>query len=250
MREPRPSPIESQGGAAVFATTHWSLVLRAASTHSPEASLALETLCRTYWPPLYAYVRRKGHSTHEAQDLVQEFISRLLAREDLAKVSQDRGKFRSFLLASMNHFLANEWDRSQSQKRGGGKTVFSLDQALEEGNPWGEPSSSQTPEREYERRWAETVIARTLTRLRAEWELRYQARHFDDLKGYLMDARGTTPFSEAAARLGITESALKSVVHRLRKRYRELFREEIAQTVEDASEVDGEIRHLLAALGD
>lgn len=250
MPEPKRSPIESRDGAAVFATTRWSVVLRAGVAPSPQSSEALETLCRTYWPPLYAFVRRRGYDVHEAQDMVQEFIARLLERQDLGTVDPSKGKFRSFLLASMSHFLANEWNRSQRQKRGGGKIIFSLDQALAEGVAGVEPASPTTPEREFERRWAETVIQRALERLRSEWERRYQARHFDDLKVFLLEERGASPFAGVASQLGITESALKSIVHRLRKRYRELFREEIAQTVDDPKEVDAEIRHLLEALGD
>jgi RNA polymerase sigma factor (sigma-70 family) len=249
MPERKPSPIESASGAAVFATTRWSLVLRAGDSNLPQSSAALETLCRLYWPPLYAFVRRRGYDVHESQDLIQAFIVSLLERRDLSAVSPDKGKFRSFLLAALNHFLLNQWNRSQTQKRGGGKLIFSLDMALAEGMPGVDPAVSETPEKEFERRWAETVIQNVLKRLREEWERRYQSRFFDDLKVYLLEERGSTPFAVTAQRMGITESALKSIVHRLRKRFRELFREEIAGTVEDPSQVEDEIRHLFAALG-
>lgn len=249
MPEKKPSPIESGGGAAVFATTRWSVVLRAGDSNQPHSSAALETLCRLYWPPLYAFVRRRGHDVHESQDLIQAFIVSLLERRDLSAVSPDKGKFRSFLLASLNHFLLNEWNRSQTQKRGGGKIIFSLDMALAEGMPGVEPAVAETPEKEFERRWAETVIENVLKRLREEWERRYQPRFFDDLKVYLLEERGSAPFAKTAQQMGITESALKSIVHRLRKRFRELFREEIAGTVEDPGQIEDEIRHLFSALG-
>lgn len=248
MPERKPSPIESGAGAAVFATTRWSLVLRAGDSQGPECSEALETLCRVYWPPLYSFVRRKGYEVHESQDLIQGFIASLLTRRDLQGVHPAKGKFRSFLLASLNHFLLNEWNHSQRQKRGGGQQIFSLDFALAEGLPGVEPAVQETPEKEFERRWAETVVQQVLKRLREEWERRYQPRFFDDLKVYLLEDRGTSPFAETAQRMGITESALKSIVHRLRKRFRELFREEIANTLEDPTQVEEEIRQLFAAL--
>jgi len=248
MGKPEPDHSEARRSGAIFATTRWSVVLRAGDSQAPSSAEALETLCQTYWPPLYAYVRRRGHDVHEAQDLIQEFIARLLERKDLGQVDQSRGRFRSFLLASMNHFLANEWHRNQRQKRGGGRQIFSLDQALADGVPGIEPSHELTPERAFDARWAETLLKRVLERLRQEWERRYQPRHFDDLKVFLLEDRGSAPFAAMAARLGITESALKSIVHRLRKRYRELFREEVANTVETPAEVEDEIRHLFQAL--
>lgn len=250
MPERRPSPIESGREAAVFATTHWSLVLRAGREPSPESEEALETLCRTYWPPLYVFVRRKGHGVHEAQDLVQDFLARILERRDLDTVHPNKGRFRSFLLASLNHYLANEWHRGQRLKRGGRHLHLSLEELLAEGVAEFETSNGITPERAFERRWAETVIARALERLKGEWQQRYQPKHFDDLKVFLLEARGTAPFAEVARRLGLTEPALKSIVHRLRKRFRELFREEIARTVQNPSEVEEEIRHLFHVLGD
>lgn len=248
MSDRQPSPIESRAGGAAFPPTQWSVVLRAGQQRAPESSEALEHLCRTYWPPLYAFVRRRGFTVPEAQDLVQEFISTLLERQDLVEVAPSKGRFRSFLLAALNHFLANEWNRAQRQKRGGGKIIISLDQALAEGVPGVEPAAGTTPEQEYERRWVETLIQRALARLRAEWDRRYQPRHFDDLKVYLVGERGAAPFAETATRLGLTEPAVKSVVHRLRKRFGELFREEIAQTVASATEVEDELRHLFAVL--
>ncbi len=244
----QPSPIESRPGAGVFPETRWSLILRAGTGGSPQSADALESLCRAYWPPLYAFVRRRGFSVHEAQDLVQEFLARLLERRDLDRVEPAKGRFRSFLLASMNHYLANEWERARRQKRGSGRPIFSLSQALEEGEPGLEAASDATPETEFERRWAETVIQRTLTRLREEWNRRYQPQHFDVLKTFLIEDRGSAPFAQTSHQLGVSESALKSVVHRLRRRYREVFYDEIAQTVGTPDEAEEEIRHLLSVL--
>jgi RNA polymerase sigma-70 factor (ECF subfamily) len=236
-------------GAWVFASTHWSIVLAAAERDSPRALGALEHLCRAYWYPLYAFVRRKGHDPHEAQDLTQEFFSRLLAGDGLAGVDQRKGKFRSYLLASMNHLLTNEYHRAQMQKRGGGAPHFSLDAVAAEDRYEIEPVDHLAPDKLFERRWAETLLDRVVARLRGEWESRERAQRFDDLKVFLLDARGEARFEETARRLGTTLPALKSAVQKLRRRYRELFQEEIASTVAGPEEVEEEIRSLLAALG-
>lgn len=248
MRAAQSSPDENRPPDGHFAPTRWTLVQRAGDRQSPESMSALETLCQTYWPPLFAYVRRRGHDVHAAQDLVQDFFAQLIERNDFSAVAPDRGKFRAFLLAAMNHFLANDWHRAQTQKRGRGKFVLSLDQAMQDGLPGIEPVDTTTPEKEFDRRWAETMVQRVLQRLRREWDQRYQPQIFDELKVFLIGDRGTVPFATAAAKVGLTEPALKSIVHRLRKRLRELFREEVADTVNGASEVDTELRHLLDAL--
>lgn len=250
MRRSTPSPIESHPVGGVFATTRWSVVLRAGDSQSPQSDEALESLCQTYWPPLYSYVRRRGYDVHEAQDLIQDFVAQLLERRDLGKVQPAKGKFRSFLLASMNNFLANEWNRAHRQKRGGGRTVLSLDEVLEDHSPGALPMTTETPEKQFERQWAETVIKRVLQRLRQEWECRYQPRHFDEIKTFLVEPRGSSSFATVAEKLGMTESAMKSLVHRLRKRYRELFHDEIAHTVSSPEQVDDEIRHLITVLAD
>ena len=235
--------------ARVFATTHWSLVLTAADAASPQADGALESLCRTYWYPLYAYVRRQGRGPHEAQDLTQEFFSRLLAGDGLASVDRRKGRFRSFLLASMNHLLANEYHRARTQKRGGGAPHFSLD-AVEAEERYGvEPADLLSPDKLFERRWAETLLDRVVERLRVEWDGRERAQRFEDLKVFLLDAKGTVSFEAAARRLDCTVPAVKSAVQKLRRRYREIFHEEIAHTVARPEDFEEEVRSLLQALG-
>ena len=229
-----------------FCTTHWSTVLRAGDPQSIECVAALEKLCRAYWYPLYAYVRRQGHTAHDAQDLTQEFLSRLLEHNALVAVHPDKGRFRSFLIASLNHFLANDWKHSQRQKRGGGHAHFSLDEETAEGRYRQEPADHSTPEKVFERRWAETLLQGVLDRLRFEWE--GASCHFTDLKPFLIDGREAAPFAEAATRLGVTEASLKWAVHKLRKRYAEIFQEEIAHTVSRPEEIEDEIRHLFAVM--
>jgi RNA polymerase sigma-70 factor (ECF subfamily) len=191
-------------------------------------------------------VRRQGHQPHDAQDLTQEFFSRLLEKDSFASVDRSKGRFRSFLLASMKHFLANEWKRATRQKRGGGQMHFSIDAQVAEGTV--ELQNQMDPEKLFEKRWAETVLQRVLDRLQQEWLEKEGAGRFEDLKVFLVEPKGSTSFAEAAARAGATEASLKWAVHKLRERYRDLVREEISHTVENTSEVEDEIRHLLAAL--
>jgi RNA polymerase sigma factor (sigma-70 family) len=235
------------GGDAVrFATTHWSVVLCAGDSQAPESAEALEKLCRAYWYPLYAYVRRQGYPPETAQDLTQEFFSRLLEKKQLRTADPERGRFRSFLLTVLKRLLVTEWRRENRQKRGGDAVVFSLDEQEAEGRYLLEPADQATPERIFERRWAETVLDRVLARL--EEEYRRHALGFGNLQPYLVEDKGAAPFAQAASRLGVTESALKAVVYRLRCRYGEIFREEIAHTVERPEDVEEEIRHLLGVL--
>jgi RNA polymerase sigma-70 factor (ECF subfamily) len=231
-----------------FATTHWSLVLRASQRETAGSAAALEKLCRAYWFPLYAFARRDGSSSEDAQDLTQEFFSRLLAREYLRMADPSRGRFRSFLLSSFKHMMANERRAASRQKRGGGVRVFSLDEKEPEERYLLEPADHRSPDNLFERRWAETMLARVLDRLRAEYT--GHAMRFDDLKTFLVESRGTVAFGEVAARLGVTEAAVKSVVHRMRRRYAELFRDEVAQTVADPAEAQDEMRHLISVLGE
>lgn len=235
--------------AAEFRTTHWSVVLQAGGAGELSGA-ALEKLCRAYWAPLYAFVRRQGHDAHAAQDLTQEFFARLLADNSLARVHPDKGRFRSFLLASMKHFLANEWHRAQARKRGGGCEIFSLDEAREEEHRGVEPADDATPDRLFERRWAETVLACVNAKLRREYESAGQADRFEALKVYLLGDRDAVSYAESAARLGLTESAVKSAIYKLRQRYGEMFRAEIAHTVGRPDEVEEEIQFLLRALSD
>ena len=219
-----------------------------AGTDSPQAHQALETLCRNYWYPLYAYVRRQGHSAHDAQDLTQAFFARLLEKNYLADVQREKGRFRSFLLASLKHFLANEWDREQALKRGGGKRLIALDEDSAESRYKLEPKDDLSADKIYERRWALTLLDQVLAKLRGEFEKDGKLEQFETLKQYLSAGRTSVSYAQAADKLGMNEGAIKVAVHRLRKRYRELLRAEIAQTVATASEVEAEIRYLFAAL--
>jgi RNA polymerase sigma-70 factor (ECF subfamily) len=202
-----------------------------------------------YWYPLYAYVRSRGHSHDRAQDLTQEFFATLLEKDGLAAVEQGKGRFRSFLLAACQHFLANQHDREQAQKRGGGRQFVPIDFQGAEGRYRHEPAHGETPERLFERRWALALLERVLARLRAEYEASGRGRLFERLKARLTGGDAGVPHAEAAEELGLSEGAVKVAVHRMRKRYRELLREEIAQTLDDPGQVEDEIRSLFAALG-
>jgi RNA polymerase sigma-70 factor (ECF subfamily) len=231
-----------------FATTHWSLVLAARDRAEPGAADALASLCGLYWYPLYAYVRRRGHGADEAHDLTQEFFARLLEKDYLADVDRDRGKFRAFLAAACNHFLANEHDRARAKKRGGGRRVLSLGAADAEGRYRAEPADDLTPEKLFERRWALALLQQVMTRLRDEFEAKGKGRLFDRLRGFLVGEKGGG-YRRAADELGLSEGAVKVAVHRLRQRYRALLREEIGRTVATPEQVEEEVRELFAALG-
>ena len=235
-------------GFAHFATTHWSLVLRAGQRADADSSEALEQLCRAYWFPLYAFARREGCAPETAQDLTQEFFSRLLENNYLQTADPNRGRFRSFLLGSFKHMMANERRDAARLKRGGGAAVFSLDALRPEERYAVEPAHALTPDRVFDRRWAETVLARTLDRLEAEYADR--APCFEELKVFLVGEKGSAPYAEVAPRLRVGEGALKLVVLRMRRRYAQIFRDEIAQTVADPAEVEDEIRHTFSVLAD
>jgi DNA-directed RNA polymerase specialized sigma24 family protein len=242
---PAEQPSELAGPVAgVFATTHWSTVVRAGNSQSPEAAAAMERLCRTYWYPLYCFVRRKGHSHEDASDLTQAFFALFLEKRYLKSVDVALGKFRTFLLASMKHFLANEWDKSQTLKRGGGARVLSLDDATAKERYGLEPVEHATPATLFERRWAETVVSVVLDRLAAETE----ENRFEALKAFLLDDKGAVSFDDAAAQLGITVAAVTSAIHRLRARFVALLVEEVENTVNAPEETEAELRHLLASL--
>ena len=231
-----------------FATTHWSVVLSASRPESAHYHQALESLCRTYWFPLYAYLRRHGYDTHQAEDHTQAFLTGLLEKHGLRLAEPKRGKFRSFLLAALKHFLANERAWAGAQKRGGGLRALSLDCGSAEAQYALEPRDELSPEKLYERSWAMTVLDRAMTRLCAEAAAANKQEQFDCLKTYLTASENAAAYREVAAKLGMTEGAVKVAVHRLRKRYRELLRDEIAQTVASEDEIDEEIRHLFDAL--
>jgi len=233
-----------------FVTTHWSVVLRAGRSDTTRARDALANLCQIYWYPLYAYVRRRGHSPEDAQDLTQEFFARLLERNWLGHADQQKGRFRSFLLSAMNHFLADEWDRARAQKRGGGAMLVPFQFNTAETRYGHEPSDDVTPEQNYERRWALTVLDKVLQRLRAEYEQEDRADFFAALHPSLVGEGVDQPYAELAVKLGVTEGAVKTAAYRLRQRFRQLLRDEIAQTVAEPGEVDEELRHLVAVLAE
>ena len=240
--------VRPAAGSPVFVTTHWSVVVAAGQADTGRARDALARLCQTYWHPLYAYVRRVGYSPHDAQDLTQEFFARLLAKNFLADADETRGRFRSFLLASFKHFLANEWDKARALKRGGGQIPIPIDVATAETSCHFEPADETTAEKIYERRWALTLLDRVLRRLREEYTAGGREKLFEALKPTLTEASRTVRYAEIAVRLGTSEGAVKVAVHRLRQQYRELLRAEIADTVASPEEVDDELRNLFAAL--
>jgi len=234
---------------AVFATTHWSVVLAAGSHRdTTRARDALARLCRVYWYPLYAYARRRGHNAPDAQDLTQAFFEQLLRRQSLASADPGRGRFRSFILTAMNHFLASEWKKAAAQKRGGGSPAFSLDWAAAEHRYDLEPATTAAPDRLFEKQWAWTLLDEVLTRLEREYRAEDKGELFAAIKETLLGRRESQPYAELARTLGMNESALKVAVHRLRKRYRELIRAEIANTLDYGEDVEDEMRHLLQAL--
>ena len=236
-------------GAPDFATTQWSLVLRA-NRSSESSTAALQTLCQRYWYPLYAYVRRRGVAAHEAQDLTQEFFARLLEKNSLAAASPDRGRFRAFLLTSLKNFLTNEWEKAQAQKRGGGQPAISLQLNLDsaESRLSLEPTHNLTPDRCFERQWALLLLELVMNRLQEEQAAAGKSRHFDLLKEALAGGAERLPFPTIASELSISEEAARQAASRLRKRYREILREEVSHTVERPEEVDDEIRSLFQVL--
>ena len=231
-----------------FQSTQWSLVLAAGRGETGVARDAIEVICGTYWQPLYGYVRRRGHGPEDAQDLTQTFFTRLLEDNGFAGVDPAKGKFRSFLLASLKHFLANEWDRVQARKRGGGAVIVRLDLPATEARYAAQLARHDTPEDHFERQWALALLERVMARLRRDSEVGGSAARFDALKVTLTGQRSAVPYAELAARLGMTEGALKVAVHRLRRRYRDMLRQEVAATLSLDGDVDEELRHLFSVL--
>jgi len=235
-------------GHPQFATTQWSLVAAAGSRESGEARAALEDLCRAYWYPVYAFIRRRGHQPADATDLTQEFFARLIEKDYLDSADQQRGRFRTFLLTAVTRFLANERERAAAQKRGGGTRPLSLSVEDGETRYQLEPTDRWSPERLFDRRWALTILDQTLTKLRAEQEGAGKGSLFDVLKVYLTGETGVPTLRQSADRLDMTEGSVKVAVHRLRQKYRELLRHEIGQTVAEDGQVEDELRLLLSAL--
>ena len=231
----------------VFATTHWTVVLAAGRRHTPQSDHALEELCRTYWFPLYAYVRRRGHNKEDAEDSVQAFFTRFLEKNYLAGLSAERGRFRAFLLASLKHFLINEWKKSQRLKRGGGEKNLSLDWQTADTQFQVAATNEPSPDKAFDREWALALLAKVIGRLQKECEADGKAKIFGHLKIFLTTGKSESSFSEAAKKLGMEETAVRVAVHRLRKRYRVLLRDEISQTLADAADVDEEMRALFGA---
>jgi RNA polymerase sigma factor (sigma-70 family) len=235
----------AHGGA--FVTTQWSVVL-AAQGSSPAAEEALEKLCRTYWRPIYSFVRREGRTVEDAQDVTQGFFARLLERRDFDAVRREKGRLRSYLLVSLKHFLTNERQRAMSIKGGGGIPLISLDEVLTRERNDPEPADALTADRIYERRWALTVLERVLAELGREYEAAGNAGLFDRFKELLADESREVSQANVASEMGMSENAVKQAYHRFRHRYRDLLREEIAQTVTVPGDVDDELRHLIGVL--
>jgi RNA polymerase sigma-70 factor (ECF subfamily) len=237
-------------GKAHFATTRWSLVLAAGAGGSSEGvRKALTTLCETYWYPLYAFLRSRGSSVEDAQDLTQAFFARLLEKHDLRQADPARGRFRSFLLTSLKNFAANEHDREIAKKRGGGVPIVSLEFESAEDRFQMEPPTHDTPERIFDRRWALTLLDRVLSRLKAEMADGGRQAQFERLKTYLTGDQPQLSYAQTAGELGMSEGAVKVAVHRLRRQFRDLLRDEIAQTVSSPEEIEDELRHLRSAVG-
>lgn len=233
-------------GSSEFPTTRWTLVVAAGDTQRKEARSALVALCENYWYPLYAYLRRRGHAPDHAQDLTQDFFIRVLEGRYLDRADPEKGRFRSFLLTSLKFFVADEGDRQRAQKRGGGGIV-SLEFSSGEERYQREPAHGETPERIFERRWALSVLDQVMEKLRTEFVRHGRPEHFDHLKVFLL-GRSDGPYAVLAREMNISEGAIKVAIHRLRKRYRDLIRQEIADTVADPDDVESELRFLAGVL--
>jgi RNA polymerase sigma-70 factor (ECF subfamily) len=238
----------SQSNKPRFATTHWSVVLAAGKNSSPEQKQALETLCQSYWFPLYAYLRRRGCDRHQAEDVAQAFFAHILEKQGLRTADPQYGRFRSFLLVRLKGFLSDERDRAQAKKRGGGQKIISLGIQNAESQYALEPSIQLSPEMLFEKSWALKVLDRTMDRLEADMAESGKQEQFEHLKVYLTTDKDAIPYEAMATELSMTEGSVRVAVHRLRKRYRNFLRDEVAQTVSDGDQIDEEIGHLFSAL--
>lgn len=241
------SHASSSDAPRVFPNTRWSVVLAAIRTPSPESAAALEIICQAYWYPLYAYVRRCGQTPHDAQDLTQAFFCRLLEKRWLESADREKGRLRSFLIVALKKFMSNEWDRVSAQRRGGGRAHAQFDTAFAESR-FAADSHSLAPEETFDRQWALTLISLTTSRLRGEFMAAGKPGDYDALKTCLLADRGAIDYAGVAKQLGVNEGAARVAVHRLRKRFREIYREEISQTLAEGADLDAELRHLAAAL--
>ncbi len=245
---PDETPPPTFSGRHSFPTTRWSMVLHAGQGADTEARAALEVLCRQYWYPLYAFVRRQGRAHHEAEDCTQEFLARLLATEAVGRARPERGRFRSFLLTALQHFLTNEWHRAQAAKRGGGQAPLPLEFSTAEGRYLHEAADpALTPEQMFDRNWAQGLFDRAIAELRAEYEKSGRGALFAVLEPIIWRSATAEPYAELARRLGMTVNAFTVALQRLRRRLGERVRLDVAETVADESEVDAELRHLIAA---
>ena len=238
------TPGTLQEGGASFASTHWSIVAQSAQTDVPEAANALAQLCETYWPPIYSFIRRRGYAPSDAEDLTQSFFAYFLRTKAYSRTDRLHGKFRSFLLASVKNFLADNWDREQAIRRGGGYRFVSLDQGTAESFYDVASASDSTAEHLFELRWAKSLTAGALDSLRQELYAEGKARLFEQLKNFLTGGNVLPSYDEASAQTGLPRATVKTHVHRLRQRYREIVRREVARTVSSPHEIDEELRYL------
>lgn len=239
--------VSSSDPPSLFPNTHWSVVLAARQRNSPESTVALEAICRAYWYPLYAYARRCGQSPHDAQDLTQDFFCRLLEKNWLDSAEREKGKLRTFLIVALKNFMHKQWRRASAQRRGGGQEHAPFDTAFAE-TRYAADSDSLGPDEIFDRQWALTLLELTVTRLRTEFTLAGKPGDFDALKNCLMAGRGAIDYAAVATRLGVNEGAARVAVHRLRRRFREVYREEISQTLAEGADLETELRYLASAL--
>jgi RNA polymerase sigma-70 factor (ECF subfamily) len=242
------SGISSSDAPGHFPQTRWSLVLAATQKDAPESAAALESLCHAYWHPLYAFVRRSGHSPPDAQDLTQEFFYRLLEKQWLASADRGKGRLRTFLIVALKNFMNNEWRRASAQRRGGGQAPLPFDTELAESRYCADPSAKLPAEEAFDREWALALLELTMKRLQAEFAAANKADDFEALKSCLMAAPGAIDYPAIASRLGLNEGAARVAAHRLRKRFREVYRDELSRTLADGEDLEAELRHLAAAL--
>jgi len=247
VRMPRDRHRPAGADAARFTTTHWSVVLEAGARSSADSQRALESLCAAYWSPLYAYVRRRVSDVHDAQDLTQAFFAELLQKNYVGSATPERGRFRAFLLTALKHFLSKQWDKAKAKKRGGGRPTIPLDFASADSRCPIEPAGGLTPEELYDRRWAQTLLDQVMARLERQFANDGKQVQFERLKLFIIGQHEGATYAEAAEALGTTAAAAKMAVHRMRRRYRRLLREEVSQTLVDPSDADDEIRDLFAA---